>query len=133
LAQHGARRAKAAQATPRFRFAQNVCQRTGTSCAGALAVTKLVFNVQTANFKAGKPISAKIFASCEHRKSNPAFPAQLLRHSPKLCPAGLSKIHHAFGQRRQVPTLKNEVDGSPTNACLSGGLAGGLLADSSNS
>ena len=63
LAQHSARRAEVAQAASRFPFAQNVCQRTGISCSGALAVTKLVFNVQTAHFKAGKPISAKISAS----------------------------------------------------------------------
>jgi hypothetical protein len=117
--QRGARRARPAQAASRFPLAQNACQRTDFSCSEAFGLTKLVFNVQTAHCKAGKPISAKIFASREYWKSNLAFLFQLPRHSPKLCPACLSKIHHVFGQRRQTQTLKNQVDGSPTNATIS--------------
>jgi hypothetical protein len=106
LAQH-------AKAAHKLAVAQNVCQRTDFSCSGAFGLTNFVFNVQTANFDAGKPCSAKIAASRERWKSNPAFPAQLLRHSPKLRPSCLSKIHHVFGQRRQNQTLRNQLDGSP--------------------
>jgi hypothetical protein len=76
-------------------------------------LTKLVFNVQTTNFDVGKPCPAKIFPSREHWKSNLAFSVQLLRHSPKVCPACLSKIHHAFGENTAQPTSKNHLDGKP--------------------
>ena len=54
--------------------------------SGAFGFTELVFNVQTANFDAGKPCPAKISASREHWKSNPAFSAQVLCYFPKTLP-----------------------------------------------
>ena len=55
------------------------------SCfSGALAVTSLVFNVQSTAFKTGKPTPARLFASREERKGERPFPNQRLNPSPKL-------------------------------------------------
>jgi hypothetical protein len=116
LAQH-------AKAAPRLAIAQNAHQRTDLSFSGAFDLPILVFNVQTANFKAGKPIPAKTYALRERQKSNPAFSAQRLHHSPKLRPSCLSKIHHAFGEDTAQPTSKNYLDGKPALTPGSGALA----------
>jgi hypothetical protein len=93
--------------------AQNARQRTENLFPDPLDLTNLVFNVQTANFKAGKTFTAKINTSREHCKGDLAFPTQLLRHFPKFCPACLSKIYHASGKNTAQPTSKKHLDGKP--------------------
>ena len=101
------------QAAPRFLLAQNACQQTKFSCSGAVGLSKLVFNVQTAYFKAGKPISSKICPSQEQWKSTPAFSVQLPRHSPKFCPACLSNPCQAIGKTPVNELKKNTWMASP--------------------
>jgi hypothetical protein len=49
-------------------------------------------------------------------KATRRFPPNFSTIPQKLCLACLSKIYHAFWQRQQNQILKNQVDGSPTNA-----------------
>ncbi len=51
------------------------------------------------------------------------FLANFFARFPKLCPACLSKIYHAFGKNTDQPTSKNYLDGKPALTPPSGALA----------
>jgi hypothetical protein len=75
--------------------------------------TKLVFNVQTAHFNAGKAFTTKTDASREHWKSNLAFSCQLLRQFPKTLPGLFDQKPPRLWQNTDQPTSKNYLDGKP--------------------
>jgi hypothetical protein len=88
-----------------------------------LVSPNLVFNVQTANFDAGKPFPTKTSASREHWKSNLAFSCQLLRQVPKTLPGLFEQNPPRLWQNTGQPTSKNYLDGKPALTPPSGALA----------
>lgn len=79
-----------------------------------IGCANLVFNVHTADSKAGKPAPARMFASQEGWMSERPFPNQRLNPSPKAAPTFSEKINRDLCLH-PTKTLKNGLNSSPTN------------------
>jgi hypothetical protein len=79
----------------------------------AFGFTKLVFNVQTVNFNAGKTFTTQTDASREHWKGNLAFSCQLFCHFSKTLPDLFEQTLPNLWQNTGQPTSKNHLDGKP--------------------
>jgi hypothetical protein len=97
---------KSAQAAPRLPLAQTLASGL-TSLFEARLVSPNLFStfkpltLMPVNFSRLKPLL--------HENTGKAirhFPPNFSAIPQNFCPACLSKIHHAFGQRRQAPNLK---------------------------
>jgi hypothetical protein len=111
LAQH-------AKAAHKLAVAQSVCQRTGFSFPVRLASPNLFSTFKPLTLTRVSLVRLKPLLHDNAGKATRRFLPNFSAIPQKLCLACLSKIYHAFWQRRQNQILKNQVDGSPTNATV---------------